>query len=434
MLDSHCLQIERAEIQNKLNNDRLIEIRSTDADAEERKNERKAFTEEMNGVNERLIVALQKEDIETQAVTAKHVDMASDIWTPELRELRTIAQKAEFRHYVASSISETPLQGEAREYNEQMLVSWAPGEFPIEKLLDPVEDFKPSELIGYKVADKSVEERAAIGGTFSNVGTVTWASRLFQSSEALYMGAQMPVVGTGRQDYPIIAGTDVGSTYAAGAAETAGGSITIVTARPERLQKTYEYDMVNELEIPGIANALAPDLRGGLMEANDLKVVTDLLAGVGTVTPAVSTTIETLSNFLSRFGLVVDGRVAYDVRDVKALVGTQLDMNDSSYVTLSASSIANIAQWFTMPDDFHARVRGSAHIPAPDNSSKDQFVLFYGNRGPGRLINPIWRRGVLLRDTGRKQLENQVTLTGVMFVDVILVNTDPYRKGSINTA
>ena len=269
MLDSHRLQIERAEIQNKLNNDRLIEIRSTDADAEVRSGERKALTEQMNGVNERLIVALQQEDIETQMVTAKHVDMGSDIWTPELRELRTIAQKAEFRHYVASSISETPLQGEAREYNEQMLVSWAPGEFPIEKLLDPVEDFKPSELIGYKVADKSVEERAAIGGTFSNVGTVTWASRLFQSSEALYMGAQMPVVGTGRQDYPIIAGTDVGSAYAAGAAETAGGSITIVTARPERLQKTYEYDMVNELEIPGIANALAPDLRGGLMEAND---------------------------------------------------------------------------------------------------------------------------------------------------------------------
>ena len=192
--------------------------------------------------------------------------------------------------------------------------------------------------------------------------------------------------------------------------------------------------MVNELEIPGIANALAPDLRGGLMEANDAKVVTDLLAGVGTVTPAVTMVVETLSNFLSRFGLVVDGRVAYDVRDVRALVGTQLDGSDSSYVALSASSIANIAQWFTMPDDFHARVRGSAHIPAPVNTTKDQFVLFYGNRGPGRLINPVWRRGVLLRDTGRKQLENQVTLTGVMFVDVILVNTDPYRKGSINTA
>ena len=188
MLDSHRLQIERAEIQNKLNNDRLIEIRSTDTDAELRSGERKALTEQMNGVNERLIVALQQEDIETQMVTAKHVDMGSDIWTPELRELRTIAQKAEFRHYVASSISETPLQGEAREYNEQMLGSWAPGEFPIEKLLDPVEDFKPSELIGYKMADKSTEERAAIGGTFSNVGAVTWASRLFQSSEALYLG------------------------------------------------------------------------------------------------------------------------------------------------------------------------------------------------------------------------------------------------------
>ena len=427
MLDSHRLQIERAEIQNKLNNDRLIEIRSTDADAEARNGERKALTEQMNGVNEQLIAALQKEDVETQAVTAKHVDMASDLWTPELREFRTIAQKAEFRHYVASSISETPLQGEAKEYSEHVFGTWAPGEFPLEKLLDPVEDFKPSELLGYKVADKSVEERAAISGTFSNVGDVTWAARFFQNSEALYLGAQMPVVGSGRHDYPVIAGTTVADEYAAGATETAGGSITIVTARPERLQHTYEYDMVNELEIPGIANALTGDLRGSLLEANDKKVVADLRTGLG-VSPALLNTVETFSGFLSRFGLMVDGRVAYDVRDVRCLLGT----NDapSSYSILSSASIANIAHWFTMPDDFHARVRGSAHIPGA-GTTKKQDVLFYGNRGPGRLINPVWRRGVLLRDTGRKQLENQVTLTGVMFVDVILVNTDPYRKGEI---
>ena len=53
------LTIERAEIQNKLNTDKYIEIRGSDADAETRLVEAKALRDQLNHVNVKLIEAIK---------------------------------------------------------------------------------------------------------------------------------------------------------------------------------------------------------------------------------------------------------------------------------------------------------------------------------------------------------------------------------------
>ena len=134
MLDSTRLQKERAEVQNKLNSDRFVEIRSTDADYETLMGEHKALREQLNGINDKIIEALDKEDLEAQAAVSNRAN--TDGWSPELREFRDIAQKTSIRDYVASTVHRREVEGAAKEYNEHVFGSWSPGDYPIEMLLD----------------------------------------------------------------------------------------------------------------------------------------------------------------------------------------------------------------------------------------------------------------------------------------------------------
>ena len=65
---------------------------------------------------------------------------------------------------------------------------------------------------------------------------------------------------------------------ARGTAETPAGGLSIKNADPERIQHSYEYAAADELQMPGIANALASDLRQSLMAGLDNKVVDDAYA------------------------------------------------------------------------------------------------------------------------------------------------------------
>ena len=133
-----------------------------------------------------------------------------------------------------------------------------------------------------------------------------------------------------------------------------------------------------------------------------------------TVTNTVAVTRQTLAKIFGAFGSAVDGVAARDVREVRLLVAKTV------YADAAALSIANVGHFFTLIP--HERYRASAHLGT-------LFGLGYRTgANVRRLLVPVWRRGTLLRDTGRLQLAGTVTLTGVMYADVILVNDDQHVK------
>ena len=76
MTPTQKLTIERAELQNKLNSDKYVEIRSTDADAETRIAEGKALRDQLNTVNEKMIEAVKAEDAaDTSSETREWADV-----------------------------------------------------------------------------------------------------------------------------------------------------------------------------------------------------------------------------------------------------------------------------------------------------------------------------------------------------------------------
>ena len=118
---------------------------------------------------------------------------------------------------------------------------------------------------------------------------------------------------------------------------------------------------------------------------------------------------------------MVDGKGARFFNDVRLLAGnTDATGQTTAFEAIGAfMSAATIDAVFT----YLAGIRASAHFPVA-TSDNDHILTVKTGTAPPRLIVPVWRRGQLLRDTGRLQLSGDVTLTGVMYADVIIAATD----------
>ena len=434
MLESSRLQIDRIKVTEELNS---IEVRSDDPEHEQRSAERRVLEARLNALNQKLITAFEKEDQDAQVALAVRVDMPGDAWTPELREFRDLGQKVSLADYMNAAIDGKPVHGAAGEYNQQVFGRNATGDFPIEMLLDREEVLKMDATGHLEIVE--AEKRTTITGTGINPGaSASFVQRLFGSGEGGFMNASYPAVGPGDHSYPIVSGSTIASDFARGGSETAAGGITINTATNRRIQHSYEIAGEDENRIPSIANSLTGDLRMSLMAGLDNYVV-DQLVGQLTITPGKNAVVESLALFMSRIGAVVDGKGARNIGDVRALLGTR-GSGVTPFSLLAGISLASggshFAELWNLSNP--AFVRGSAHLVEVGGAGFDtgDGPVLFAKTGSNvrRLIVPVWRRGTLLRDTGRLQLDGVVTYTAAMFAAVELAATDMHRLGSIHTA
>ena len=391
MLESHRLKIEEIRIQERINDPKFLEIRSDDDDAEQRIGERNALTVQLSDKRKEIIGALETEDREAQVAMARHVD--TDGMTAELREFRDLAQKTSIVRYMQATVQEKRVDGAEKEYNDHVFGgNWQQGDYPLEMLLDRAE---VTGLSSHAIADMRGEQRTAITGVTAGSENESYVARLLDASDGAYLGASYPAVGPGRHSYPIVSGTSVAALIARGTAETPAGGISIVNADPGRIQHSYEVAAVDELQMPGIMAYMASDLRNSLQSGLDVRVLTDLLSGL---TEVNDNTTMTLAKLFAKFGGAVDGKGAKTVNDVRILASNE------SYTFASGLTIASVGTFMTLVP--HERFRSSANMPDHGTANHGHGIAYRTGAGNlQRLIVPVWRRGQLLRDTGRLQLQ-----------------------------
>ena len=415
MLESQNIEIERINVQQKLNAPGLLEMRADDPDFDSRMGERKALQEQLTGLNERLITAYQAEDKEAQLAMARHVD--TDGWSAELREFRDLAQKTSIVNYMAATVQEKRVGGAEAEYNDHVFGgSWQQGDYPLEMLLPR------SEVIGlsaHAIADmRGGEQRTEITGVVAGSEGESYVARLLDASDGTYLGASYPAVGPGRHSYPIVSGTTVAGVIARTTAEVPAGGLSIVNADPTRIQHTYEIASADELQMPGLMGYMASDLVLSLASGLDVVTLTQLLSGL---TEVNDNTTMTLAKLFAKFGGAVDGKGAKTINQVRILASNE------SYAYISDKAIANVGVFATLIP--HERFRASANMPDHGTANHGHGIAYRTGAGDlQRLIVPVWRRGQLLRDTGRLQLQGSITITGVMYADVIVVNSDLHQQ------
>ena len=290
---------------------------------------------------------------------------------------------------------------------------------------DELGDLSPAVISALRDAD---EKRTEITGTAASAQNNTWLGRLLADSEGAYLRATYPSVGPGRHTYPIVTGTTVADDYARGAAETPAGGLSTEDADPTRIQHTYEISSVDELVMPGIGAYLARDLRASLMSGLDKETVSGLNSEL-TDTDLGAATLTTAILLAGVHGLV-DGRGAFYYTDIRLLAGNTAAASQTTAHTrlgalLAAATFDGIFNWL-------GDIRASAHMPAAA-AGEDNILAIKMRGSVPRLIVPVWRRGQLLRDTGRGQLSGTITLTGIMFADVIVASSDLHTRWSVET-
>ena len=417
MLQSTILRQEELRLQNEIN--AMPEVRLADdrGNAEEYETAERRRNEGIGGlaaVRSQIIAALQAESDAAQAAMATNIDTSG--WTAELREFRDLGQRTSIVGYMQATVSEKRVDGAEAEYNDHVFgTNWQQGDYPLEMLLDRGEHFA---LNAQAIGDMRTEQRTEITGVVAGSENESYVARLLDASDGTYLGASYPAVGPGRHSYPIVSGTTVAATIARGTAEVPAGGISIVNADPDRIQHSYEIASVDELQMPGIMGYMAGDLRNSLTSGFDVKVLTNLLAGL---TEVNDNTTMTLAKLFAKFGGAVNGNGAKNINQVRILASNE------SYTFASGLTIANVGTFMSLVP--HDRFRSSANMPDHGTANHGHGIAYRTGAGSlQRLICPVWRRGQLLRDTGRLQLQGTVTITGVMYADVIVVNSDLHQQ------
>ena len=352
----------------------------------------------------------------------------------ELKEFRDLAQSTRIGKYVTAAAEGRELrEGAEFEYNKHVLNTWQVGEFPLEMLLgrDETIDMSPERFGEMRIPVNSDEHRTEITGVAATHGSPTWVDRLFADSEGAFVRATYPAVGPGRHSYPIVTGTgNLGAVIARTTAETVAGGLTVADADPERIQHSFEIAAVDELQMPGIANYLANDIRMALMAGLDNKVIDDLASGLGAAVLQTGGTTVTQATLFAAVASGIDGRKARNFNEINVLAQAATANNQTSFYEKAISFIG--AADNSGAFNFFANIRASAHMAAP-SGGLGTAILVGMAPSPPRLIVPVWRRAQLLRDAGRLQLQHAITLTGVMYADVILAATDLHDHISVDT-
>ena len=417
MIKGHTLSLEASVLATATEEMRLA-INGMEPDAPDRETkmtELLAKQTELVAKMQERDARLDVEDREMQAAMSKSADTSG--WTPELREFRELAQKTSIVNYMQATVSEKRVDGAEAEYNDEVFGgTWQQGDYPLEMLLDRGEYKALTPNAIHDMQDE--EKRTLITGVVAGSENESYVARLLADGDGTFLGASYPSVGPGRHSYPIVSGNAVAATIARGTAETPAGGLSIVNADPERVQHSYEIDASDELQMPGLMPYMQSDLRASLMSGLDVKVLTNLLAGL---TEVNDNTTMTLAKLFAKFGGAVDGNGAKTVNDVRILASNE------SYAFVSNLSIANVGTFMSLTP--HDRFRASANMPDHGTANHGHGIAYRTGAGNlQRLIVPVWRRGQLLRDTGRLQLSGAVTITGVMYADVIVVNGNLHQQ------
>ena len=245
MTPTQKLTIERAELQNKLNSDRFVEIRTNDADAETRMGEAKALRDQLNTINEKLIEAIK----------------ADDAATPETREWSDVSGRFDLGEMFTNVVEHRTSAGAIGEVQKER--GLAPNAIPTEMLM----------------------EHRAVTPAPSDVGQSQSqiTGYVFPQSVAAFMGIPSPIVPVGDATFPVLTSDPAAGTPAENASQSeTTGAFSADVLTPGRIQASFFWSREDAARMAGMGDALREALQGGISDKLDKEILvgtTGLLTG-----------------------------------------------------------------------------------------------------------------------------------------------------------
>ena len=152
---------------------------------------------------------------------------------------------------------------------------------------------------------------------------------VFERSAAASLGIMMPTVPMGQVQIPKITTAPPADTLAKdGAAPATAAAVTLVNQAPVRIAGQFEVRVEDLAVMPTLESALSESMQGSMsneLDESTFNGASGELNGLFTqaANVAAAGAVETFATGIARFASLVDGRHAYDLSDVRAVIGSK---------------------------------------------------------------------------------------------------------------
>ena len=252
---------------------------------------------------------------------------------------------------------------------------------------------------------------------------------VFPQSVAAFLGIPSAMVPVGDSTFPVLTSDPAAGVPAENAAQSeTTGAFTADVLTPKRIQASFFWSREDAARMAGMGDALREALQGGIADKLDKEILQGtegLLTGTKLANHAqasASTYADYVADLL--YGRV-DGRYAYDLADIRVVMGSGTFANAATKLPTNGeeNALARIR-------NDSGGVRVSANVPAVSNADKQNALVRLGNRAD--MVAPVWSGTTLIPDEISLASKGQIQLTAVLLYATKILRTGGFYKQETN--
>ena len=206
-----------------------------------------------------------------------------------------------------------------------------------------------------------------------------------------------------------------------GAAPATAAAVTLVTQSLVRIAGQFEVRVEDLAVMPSMESALSESLQGSMSNEFDEQVFNGAageLNGLFTQATNVSagSAVETYTTGIARFAALVDGRHAYDLSDLRAVIGSK---TFGLYAGLFANSNKGDMSLFDYLTQMLGSIRVSDRVPGVSSSAQRGIVVLSASAEMPKIH--VWDAMQVIRDPYSGAGAGKVTITATALVSPLYV-------------
>ena len=323
---------------------------------------------------------------------------------PETRERLEIRERTGIAHFINAAIGGRAVDGAAAEYAAAVGV--------------PAMGHVPMSIFRHgRPETRAITPGPAVDGVVQPV-----VPYVFERSAAAALGVQMPSTGTGQVQIPRITTPPPADTLAKdGSAPSTAAAVALDSQSPKRVSGQFEIRVEDLAVYAQLEDVLQEALADALSNELDEEVFNGAAAGLnGLFTQAsnvnIAGAVETYATGIARFAALVDGKHAYSLADVRAVIGPA---TFAKYMSLFANSNKGDVPLYDYLASTLGSLRVSDRIAAVVSTGQKAVCTL--NAGPSPIRVYVWSALELVRDPYTNAGSGKVTLTATALVSPVYV-------------
>ena len=354
----------------------------------------------------KLQAALAVEDDERQVAEREAAALGSITGDSEHRERLELRNKTGLADYLRAAAGGTSVIGAAAEFATSLGV--------------PTVGHVPMEIFSRSAA--APETRAITPGPAVKGALQTIIPYLFERSAAASLGIMMPSVPSGQVQIAKVGTAPPADTLAKdGTAPATAAAVSLVNQSPVRIAGSFEVRVEDLAVMPTLEAALSEAMQGSLSNELDEQTFNGAageLNGLFTQATdvAAASSAETFTTGIARFAKLVDGRHAFSLGDLRAVIGSK---TFALYAGLFANANKGDVSLFDYLAMHMGSIRVSDRVPAVASTAQKGIAVLSASATPPKIH--VWSALQIIRDPFSGAGVGKVTLIATALVSPLFI-------------